>query len=395
MTTTQTEQGIDARHFRNVLGHFPTGVVAITSTDAEGNPVGMAVGSFTSVSLDPPLVAFLPDKGSSTFPKIRESGRFCANILTSSQQDVCRNLARKGADKFAHISWSMSDAGTPRIDDALGWVDCEIQHIHDAGDHYIVLGSVNALDVDRRDSPLIFFQGGYGRFASTSLTAPAEADLFQPLRLVDQARGEMNEIANDLGVECCASTRIGNQLVLIGSSMAHGLQTAPHTRMGQRMPFMPPLALPLIAWHDSASIAKWVDSAPDVLDRGQLTAAVQRVRERGWSLVLRSREQIRFERAVADLPLHNATKEQTEELTDATASLKLEGYEPVSIDPRKNYCVRIITAPVFDPNGNVALILSLYQMPHELSGVETNRYRERLVQGANTVTAALGGNRPA
>jgi DNA-binding IclR family transcriptional regulator len=111
--------------------------------------------------------------------------------------------------------------------------------------------------------------------------------------------------------------------------------------------------------------------------------------------VLRSREQIRFERAVADLPLHNATKEQTEELTDATASLKLEGYEPVSIDPRENYCVRIITAPVFDPNGNVALILSLYQMPHELSGAETNRYRERLLQGANNVTAALGGNRPA
>ncbi|MFC0450908.1 flavin reductase family protein [Rhodococcus jostii] len=157
---------IDPLRFRNVLGHFPTGVVAVTTMDAENNPTGMAVGSFTSVSLDPPLVAFLPDKSSSTFPKIRTAGRFCANVLGSEQQQICRSLARKGTDKFADVEWAPTPSGMPRIEGALAWIDCEIDAVHDAGDHHIVVGRVRHLELDTPESPLIFFQGGYGGFAS-------------------------------------------------------------------------------------------------------------------------------------------------------------------------------------------------------------------------------------
>lgn len=157
---------IDPRLFRDVLGHFPTGVVAVTALDGDGAPVGMAVGSFTSVSLDPPLVAFLPDKSSSTFPKILAAKRFCANVLGSDQQNVCRSLARKGDEKFTDVAWDPTPSGMPRILGSLAWIDCEIDAVHDAGDHHIVVGRVHHLELDTPESPLIFFQGGYGGFAA-------------------------------------------------------------------------------------------------------------------------------------------------------------------------------------------------------------------------------------
>jgi flavin reductase (DIM6/NTAB) family NADH-FMN oxidoreductase RutF/DNA-binding IclR family transcriptional regulator len=393
-TSSPYEGANNSRYFRDVLGNVPTAVVAVTTMGAYGVPTGMTVGSFTSVSLDPPLVAFLPDKSSSTFPKIREAGRFCANILTANQEDVCRQLAVKGADKFARLRWEESPFGTPHIAGSIGWIDCTITDIHDAGDHYIVVGAVESLRADHRDSPLIFLRGGYGRFASTSLAAPAEADLYHPLRVVDQAWPAMQSVADDLGVECLASTAIGDQLVLIGSSQARGIGSPFYLRLGQRMPFRPPLAMPLIAWRDADAVERWIDRAGEALSSDQLREMLGRVRDRGWSLVLRSPEQVRFERAVADLPLREATREQTAEVNEAAQGLRLDNYEPGRINPDQGYSVRLITTPVFEENGDVNVVLSLYQLPRELSGADVLRHGDRLVAAAKEVTALLGGELP-
>jgi len=156
--------GIDAAHYRSVLGHFPTGVTVITATGAKG-PVGLAVGSFCSVSLDPALVAFFPGKSSTSWPGIREAGSFCVNVLAEDQEDLCRVFASKGADKFAGIGWDRAATGAPRLADVLAWIDCDIETVHDAGDHDICVGRVRELDVERRGiGPLVFFRGGYGRF---------------------------------------------------------------------------------------------------------------------------------------------------------------------------------------------------------------------------------------
>jgi 3-hydroxy-9,10-secoandrosta-1,3,5(10)-triene-9,17-dione monooxygenase reductase component len=156
--------GIDAAHFRTVLGHFPTGVTVITATGPDG-PAGLAVGSFFSVSLDPPLVGFGATKSSSNWPAIKAAGVFCVNVLAEDQEDVCRVFAAKGGDKFSGIGWHPSSTGSPRLNDVLAWVDCEIDAVHDAGDHEICVGRVKELDVERhREGPLLFFRGGYGRF---------------------------------------------------------------------------------------------------------------------------------------------------------------------------------------------------------------------------------------
>lgn len=155
----------DSLKFRHVLGHYPTGVCAITTVH-DGEPIGMTVGSFTSVSLEPPLVAFFPDRKSSSWRKIATAGRFCVNVLGHHQQDVCAALASKSGNKFEALSYSMSRSDLPVIDDVVAWIDCDLHAVHEAGDHYIAIGRVHSLDVGHPHTPLLFLQGGYGRFAS-------------------------------------------------------------------------------------------------------------------------------------------------------------------------------------------------------------------------------------
>jgi flavin reductase (DIM6/NTAB) family NADH-FMN oxidoreductase RutF len=162
----ETSTKIDQAWFRRVLSHFPTGVVVVTAMSDDA-PAGLAVGSFISVSLDPQLVAVLPAKTSTSWPKIAAASSFCINVLHASDQDLCRRFATSGGDKFAGVSWHPAPSGAPILDGALAWIDCEHERSIDAGDHLIVLGQVRVLDIDtsRPAAPLIFFQGGYGTFA--------------------------------------------------------------------------------------------------------------------------------------------------------------------------------------------------------------------------------------
>lgn len=154
----------DSFEFRRILGHYPTGICAITAMASSG-PVGMVVGSFTSVSLDPPLVAFFPDKKSTSWPKILGAGRFCVNVLAEEQRDICRALSSKAENKFETVSYRLSSAGMPILDGSLAWIDCDLETVHEAGDHFIAIGRVHSLDIEGKAGPLLFFQGGYGQFS--------------------------------------------------------------------------------------------------------------------------------------------------------------------------------------------------------------------------------------
>jgi len=154
----------DAAKFRQVLGHFPTGVTVVTARTPDG-PVGMAIGSFTSLSLEPPQVLFCAGKQSSSWPRIRATGTFCVNILAEDQEDVCRVFASRAADKFAEVGWRRSGNGSPIIDGSLAYIDCRIDGVIESGDHFIVIGGVQDLEVLHEGGPLVFFRGGYGRFS--------------------------------------------------------------------------------------------------------------------------------------------------------------------------------------------------------------------------------------
>jgi 3-hydroxy-9,10-secoandrosta-1,3,5(10)-triene-9,17-dione monooxygenase reductase component len=151
----------DAATMRAVLGHFATGVTVITALD--GEPVGMAANSFTSVSLDPPLVLFCAAKSSSTWPRIERAGSWCVNVLAEDHETLCRTFAGKAEDRFAGVAWHAGATGAPVLDDALASLDCDTEAQHDAGDHVIVVGRVRALH-SREGKPLLFYRGGYGRY---------------------------------------------------------------------------------------------------------------------------------------------------------------------------------------------------------------------------------------
>ncbi|MEV7398155.1 flavin reductase family protein [Aeromicrobium sp. NPDC092404] len=149
-----------ARTYRDVLGQYASGVTVVTTVLADV-PVGMTCQSFTSVSLDPPLVAFLPMKTSRAFAAIRKSRRFCVNFLAADQAEISNSFASQADDKFAGVDWSPTEAGMPRLEGVVGWVDCVVQDVHEAGDHYLVIGRVEDLGHGDADKPLLFHRGRY------------------------------------------------------------------------------------------------------------------------------------------------------------------------------------------------------------------------------------------
>lgn len=158
----------DVARFRQVLGHFATGITIITAVAAGpdgGEPVGFTCQSFSSLSLSPPLVLFCPGKDSSSWPRIRGAGHFAVNILAEDQEALCRTFATKGADKFRGTGWEPAPTtGAPILQDVLAWIDCTVEAEHDGGDHLIVVGRVHGLEIVQESKPLLFYRGGYGRF---------------------------------------------------------------------------------------------------------------------------------------------------------------------------------------------------------------------------------------
>lgn len=152
---------IDPRTFRDVLGCYPTGVCVITAIDDAGARHAMVVGSFSSISLDPPLVGFYPARNSSSWPRIEQTGRFCINVLGAQQLDLCRRFAARGEDKFGDLAHGTSPAGLPLLDDAIAWLDCSLDRTLEIGDHWLVVGAVEALGKRDDGTPLLFFRGGY------------------------------------------------------------------------------------------------------------------------------------------------------------------------------------------------------------------------------------------
>ncbi|ELP66577.1 flavin reductase family protein [Streptomyces turgidiscabies] len=163
--TAPVSAPLDQRSFRDILGRFPTGVVLVTANAAHG-PVGMAVNSFTSVSLEPPLVALCAGRSSTTWPGVRAAGRFAVSILGEGHAELCRLFSERGADRFSGREWAYTPAGHPVPAGVLGWLDCEISVIHPAGDHELVVASATEGALSGAAAPLVFHAGRFRGLAA-------------------------------------------------------------------------------------------------------------------------------------------------------------------------------------------------------------------------------------
>jgi 3-hydroxy-9,10-secoandrosta-1,3,5(10)-triene-9,17-dione monooxygenase reductase component len=148
----------DSKHFRTVLGHLPTGVSVVTGVNREGVKWGITIGSVVSVS----LVGFFPGVGSTSWPQIEQGGGFCVNVLTASQDELCWRFAKEptdGGDRFDGVPSHLNASGMPVLEGTLAQIDCSIESVTPAGDHYFVLGRVRelALDVTAGDA-MVFYK---------------------------------------------------------------------------------------------------------------------------------------------------------------------------------------------------------------------------------------------
>lgn len=392
MSSPPARTNFASPRFREVLGQYPTGVTVVTAIDGSGQACGLAVGSFTSVSLDPPLVAFMPDRSSTSWPKIRAAGSFCINVLAADQETVCRAFASKAADKFAGLGWRPATSGAPILDHVVAWIDCDLDTVHEAGDHYIVLGKVRDLDVSSPVLPLLFFRGGYGHFKPLS-SAVVDADLLDQLRLVDLARPAMEAVASDLDVECNAGILVGDELVYV--ARAGNNRDGIATRVGRRLPFIPPVGAPFVAWAGPGAVEAWLSRLTLRSGADELAACnemVERIRRRGYSVGLGHEEHVAlWETLTRTSP--NVAVTGSDEVSRVVHNLR-SGYRQGEFDPDERYEVRTISAAVFGTDGRVTIQLTLYGLPDRSSSEQIETYAAGLVRAARTATEAAGGHGP-
>lgn len=394
--------------FRTILGHYPTGVVVVTALDGAENPIGMTVGSFTSVSLDPPLIGFLPTRDSRSFGRLRGATSFCVNVLAADQEWLCRRFATsaKGPvdDRWAGVAWSASPSGAPVLDRVVAWIDCTLASITEAGDHFFVLGRVEELQVVRPVQPLLFFQGGYGRFVPLSRTgAHDDGEVIAGARMAERARPALEALAAAAGAECSVMTAADGDLIVAGTVAPPGCQA--RSQPGRRIPLLPPLGEAYVAWQAPEAREYWLSSAAG---QDQETIASYRrrlhlTRERGWSMSLAADpgggadavqgdpHELLYE-ALHEYSWHHLTPARQRAIEQEIARVS-RYYEPVELTGGQRYDVHSLVAPVYGAGGGVRMVLRLSRLPRQAAAADVERWLSLLLDTARGLSADADGAR--
>ena len=162
-TSGEYRSGHDPRTLRDALGCFATGVTVVTCLDTDGQPAGLTVNSFTSVSLDPPLLLVCLAKRAASAEALVGASHFAVNVLQTGQQPASIRFSTRDQDRFGATPWSTGEAGAPILKDSMGVFECARHAVHDGGDHHILIGQVVKATFDAKLDPLLYFRGSYRR----------------------------------------------------------------------------------------------------------------------------------------------------------------------------------------------------------------------------------------
>jgi len=192
-----TTQNIDARALRDAFGAFPTGVTVVTTHDHAGLPIGFTANSFTSVSIDPPLLLVCLAKTSRNFAAMTSAKHFAINILSETQKYVSNTFARPVEDRFATVEWDTGADGCPILADVAAWFECGMEQVIDAGDHVVLMGRIASFHNSGRNG-LGYARGGYFTpiLASKAVSAATEGDI--ELSAVLERDGEILLLGEDI-----------------------------------------------------------------------------------------------------------------------------------------------------------------------------------------------------
>lgn len=384
----------DPRDFRDVMGHYPTGVVVVTGM-VDDAPVGMVVGTFSSVSLDPPLVSFMPMTTSETYSKLRKAPSVCISVFAHDQLQACRTLASKDPEKFSKVGWAPGPSGAPQIENAVAHIHGRIDQEVEAGDHYIVLTAVDSLSVVRPVTPLLFFQGGYGGFSTTGLSAYVDESLISAVRVAESSRPQLNSLATRFNCTAAALVQVSALNQTIGAS-SYGAETDADERIGVRIPLIPPLGEGAVAWSPD-QVDAWVSRIfpQDESVIADYRAAAERVRNQGYAISRTDQDPEGY--AV----LGEALAEWADgELTPArdravrTTIAQSGRFFGSSLSPDDTGIdLASIVVPIFDPTldepANSGLVLRLAQLPQGVDGKTALEWVSALQDAAAEVRKTL------
>ncbi|MER7983582.1 flavin reductase family protein [Streptomyces sp. NPDC095817] len=313
---------IDATLFRETLGHYPTGVAVVTAVTDEGVPDGMVVGTFSSVSLEPPLIAFFPATNSRSFARLRSASAFCVNVLASDQEPLCRQIATSLKGKFDGVGWRPGSLGSPILEGAVSWVECTFEEVRDAGDHFVVLGRVHGLAVERSTLPLLFFQGGYGRFSPGSFVAAPDPELIQAAHLAQTIRDQVEQLSTQFSVSCSVLAKIRDDAVQVLATNQGSVSDSPP--LGHRQPVIPPMGAVFMVDAVPSEVDAWLRRAPEdnSESRDLHSALLDKVRARGYSLLAREPNLLeRHRAALSAFELSDRLPRQERAVQQATVEL--------------------------------------------------------------------------
>lgn len=369
---------VDPHVFREVMGHYPTGVVVVTGRDTEGDILAMVVGTFNSVSLDPPLVSFMPMMTSRTFAKMRECSSLCINILGGEQEDIVLTIAQRWENKLDGIEWFPSPSGDPVLSESIAWIDTTIWNTVEAGDHWIVLCRVNDMAVANPVSPLIFFQGGYGSFVSTSLMARMDHEILPAIHAAHGARAEVEALANSIGCEVSVFTAVScDEMATVLSATGVGVDR--EEGLAHRVPMVPPIGDSYVFSRPIEEQERWVgklrEASAEVKDMHRMR--LEFVREHGYLLSF-----LPVEGSAAYDEMRDATKRyekgrltpsQERNIRESIGRASVD-YRVREVDEQQVYDVGSIVLPVRDPAGEYSLTLRLGQLPPQSAGSTINTW---------------------
>lgn len=381
-------KAIDHALFRETLGHYPTGVAVVTAVVEDGTPVGMVVGTFSSVSLDPPLVAFFPAASSKSFAQLRTARTFCVNVLAADQEPLCRQFSVSGADKFDGVRWRSGPLGSPILEGAVSWIECTFEEIREAGDHYVALGRVHALAVDRATLPLLFFQGGYGRFSTGSFIAAPDPDLIYAAQLAETIRSQVEDLSTELAVNCSVLVKIGGDSVQVLA--ASGGSVAEPLPLGHRQPIIPPFGANFMVNATPAEVEEWLRQAPDDSQhrRDVNRALLDKVRQRGYSVLTAEPELVqRHEAALSAFELSQRLPRQERAVRQATSELA-DHFSP-DLLPGRRYALASIVASIPTGAGLPPMAIRLSGLPSLLWTAQIESWVSRLKRVAALAAATM------
>lgn len=391
MTNTVPET-FDPKVFRQVMGHYPTGVAVVTGRSPEGEVLALVVGTFASVSLDPPLVSFMPMKTSRTFQKLRNCASLCINILGGEQQEEMLAIAQRWENKLDGIEWYPSPSGDPILKNSIAWVDTSIADVVEAGDHWIVLCAVSDLQVTNSVSPLLFFQGGYGSFAGIEQASRLSHEILPAIHAAHHAGGKLKDLAHSIGCEVSVFAAISDdEFATVFSALS-----ADATREGglaSRFPMVPPIGDSYMFDKPVELQERWMKKLKNVSEdvEERHLKRLEFISEHGYILALLpdadSDAYQQMIQATQEYKKATLTPLQERSIRDAIGTTRLD-YDPREPEEQETYNVGSIVLPVRDPAGEYTMTLRLAQLPTGVTGADIRDWVARAQAAVTEIEAA-------